>query len=97
MRAKAIMIPPSRGMAPPLSPVPAPRPTMGMPYSASDFHDGRDVFRGAREDDHVGAGFVDAAVVLVKDQVLGAVEDSLSARADSADPVSPWVQHHAYR
>jgi hypothetical protein len=31
MRANEITMPPSRGIAPPLSPVPAPRPTIGIP------------------------------------------------------------------
>ena len=36
MRAKAIMMPPSRGMAPPERPVPAPRPTNGTLDSCGD-------------------------------------------------------------
>src|ERR1035437_5145327 len=35
MRAKAITSPPSRGIAPPDSPVPAPRPTKGTPNSCA--------------------------------------------------------------
>ena len=82
MRAKAIMMPPSRGMAPPESPVPAPRPTKGTPNSLREFDERGDVLRwcaGRRP----GRGvFVDAAVVLVEREVLGPVE--IAARAEQS-------------
>ena len=76
-------MPPSRGMAPPLKPVPAPRPTMGTPCSRGDLDDGGNVVGVAREHHQLGAGLVDAAVVFVERQVFGAVE--IAARAQQID------------
>ena len=69
-------MPPSRGMAPPESPVPAPRPTMGSPNSRAILTMRGDVGGGAREDDQIGTVLVDAAVVFVERQVFGAVQEA---------------------
>ena len=83
MRAKPIMMPPARGMAPPLSPVPAPRPTTGTPCSRRrcTMATTSSVERG--KDDHVGPGLVDAAVVFVEAEVFRPVQ--VAARTDDAD------------
>ena len=73
-------MPPSRGIAPPESPVPAPRPTNGTSNSLRQFDDRGDVVGGAREDDQVGRVLVDAAVVFVERQVFGPVE--IAARTE---------------
>ena len=75
------MMPPSRGIAPPLSPVPAPRPTMGTSCSRADFDDGDDVLGGAREDDQVGTCLVHAAVVFVKAQIGRVASERLGTLA----------------
>ena len=74
MRAKPTTTPPRRGMAPPLKPVPAPRPTIGTPYSARDPDDAGDLVRIARKGHHLRKAFLHAAVVFVKRQVFGPVE-----------------------
>ena len=76
MRAKAIRMPPSRGMAPPESPVPAPRPTNGTWNSRAILTMRRDIRGGAGEDHQVGAVLIDAAIVLVESEVFGAVEEA---------------------
>ena len=68
-------MPPSRGMAPPESPVPAPRPVSGSMEFAREADDGGDIFGGARKDDEIGAVFIDAAIVFVEGKVFRAIED----------------------
>ena len=80
MREKEMTMPPERGIAPPLRPVPAPRPTIGMPCSAAIFTIAAtsSVVRGNTTSS--GPRLVDAAVVFVKRQVFGPVE--ITARPD---------------
>ena len=87
MRANATTMPPSRGMAPPESPVPAPRPTSGTLEFARDLDDRRDIFRGARKHHQVRPVLIDAAVVLVEQQILRPVE--IPSRSDQ--PRDPFL------
>ena len=66
------------GIAPPLNPVPAPRPTMGMWCSGR--LTSAALLRWISENDQIRAGFVDAAVVFVERQVFGPVQ--VPARPD---------------
>ncbi len=74
MRANATIIPPSRGMAPPHSPVPAPRPTTGTPNSCATFTIATTSAVERGKHNQVGPRLVHAAIVLVQRQVFGAVE-----------------------
>ena len=80
MREKPISTPPARGIAPPLSPVPAPRPVIEDAVLGGDLDDRRHFFGGARKHHQFRARLVDAAVVLVKRQIFGAVEITARAR-----------------
>ncbi len=83
MRAKPMTTPPDRGIAPPLNPVPEPRPTIGIPYFACDLDNLDDIFRGAREKHHCGPRLIDTAVVLIKREVLRTFE--ITPRAEHRD------------
>ena len=75
-----MMMPPARAMAPPLRPVPAPRPTIGTPCSPADLDDRDHIFGGARKDDQIRPRLIDAAIVFVEGQIFRAVE--IAARAE---------------
>ena len=74
MRVRATTIPPCSAIAPPLSPVPAPRATTGTPCFPAVFTtpETSSVVRGKHDDRRQRT--VDGAVVLEDDQVLGLVD-----------------------
>ena len=74
MREVATTTPPQRAMAPPLRPVPAPRATTGTPCFRADWT-GLHLGGGVGEDDGIGQGAVDGAVVLVEQQVVRVGEE----------------------
>ena len=67
-------------MAPPESPVPAPRPTKGTSNSRASLTNAGDVGGATREGDEVGSVLVDAAIVFVERQVLRPIE--IAARTE---------------
>ena len=75
MREVATTTPPQRAMAPPLSPVPAPRATTGTPCFSADWTTHLHLGRAVGEHHGVGQGAVHRAVVLVEQQVVGVRED----------------------
>ena len=85
MRAKPIMMPPARGMAPPLRPVPAPRPTSGNLCCAASFTMAETSAMVRGKDHDIGAGFIDAAIVFVESEVVGPVKQGFFA--DDVDRV----------
>ena len=83
MRAKATMSPPSRGIAPPERPVPAPRPTNGTPNSWASFTSAAtsSVVRGKTT--RSGRVLIDAAVVLVERKILVAIQVAARSKQGS--------------
>ena len=72
-------MPPSVGIVPPLSPVPAPRPTRARLKLPGDLYDGDDILGGGGKDDAFGTALLDAAVIFVKHQILGPFEQTTRA------------------
>ena len=79
MREKEMTMPPRRAKAPPESPVPAPRPTMGRLVAIGQGHNRDDVFFAGRENDGIGMRLLDGAVVFIEKQILGVGQDSRGA------------------
>jgi hypothetical protein len=78
MRANSTITPPRSGTAPPDSPVPAPRATIGSPLARAQRTSLAHVGGGLRVEDGVGLAAVKASVHLEGDQ-FGGVGDELAA------------------
>ena len=74
MRAKTSITPPVRASAPPESPVPAPRPTIGTWYFAASFTIAETSGGGARENDQIGQGLFHRPVVFEKQKIIPLVK-----------------------
>ena len=86
-------MPPARGMAPPLRPVPAPRPTMGTLCSMASLTMAADVFGGSGKDNDLRARLVDAAVVFVEGEILRPVEVAFGAQQLVQGAGERWRDH----
>ena len=82
MRASETTTPPATGVAPPESPVPAPRATKGTPLAVAGAEDGLHVLGRVRQDDELRHRAVPRqAVALVDTELLGLRDDVLVAEA----------------
>ena len=101
MRASETTTPPAIGVAPPESPVPAPRATNGTPLSGARAQHGLDVLGRAGQDDELGhravsrepVALVDAELLRLREDVLRAqrraqLVDECGGQAHVAEPSS---------
>ncbi len=87
-------MPPARAIAPPLNPVPAPRPTMGIPCAAASLTMRNHFFGGLGKYDQIGQRLVDAAVVFIEAKVFRPVK--VSARSDDVFYAARQLAVHAF-